>query len=67
MEKLVENEKPLSMAKLMSAGLLAFTVPENTTFVIGKKDEWGDRVTGFLNSDKQLVGWGLRVYSCGDF
>ena len=48
-------KKPLSIAKLMSAGLLAFSVPENTTLVIDKELEF-DRVTGFLNSDKHLVG-----------
>ena len=55
-------KKPLSIAKLMSAGLLAFTVPEKTTLVIDKEVQDGDRVTGFLNSDNELVGWGLTVW-----
>ena len=59
--ELDKNEKPLSMAKLISAGLLAFTVPPNTTFVVDEKNAYGHRVTGFVNSDKRLVGWGLAV------
>ena len=61
-----ENEKPLSVDKLVSADLLAFAVPQNTTFVVGYEDDDGDRVTGFLNSDKELVGWGLRVGPDGE-
>ena len=45
----------------MSADLLAFDVPQNTRFVVGEKDQYGYRFTGFLNSDNFLVGWGLRV------
>ena len=55
------NKKPLSLDKLISAGLLTFTVPPNTTLVVGEKVQWGDTVTGFVNSDKHLVGLGLVV------
>ena len=50
------------MTKLIAAGLLAFTVPPNTTFVVDEKDKRGARVTGFLNSDNELVGWGSRCH-----
>ena len=65
MKKLGKNEQSLSLTKLISAGLLAFTVPPNTTFVVDEKDKYGGMVTGFLNSDKWLVGWGLIVCSNG--
>ena len=48
------------MDKLIAAGLLTFTVPPNTTFVVGE-----DGGTGFLNSYKELEGWGLQVYGTG--
>ena len=63
MKKLGKNEQSLSLTKLISAGLLTFTVPENTEFVVDKGDISGTRVTGFLNSEKRLVGWGLTVKS----
>ena len=50
------------MTKLMSAGLLTFTVPPNTTFVVDGRDIFGWRVTGFQNEDKELEGWGLQVW-----
>ena len=67
MRKLGRNEKPLSIIKLISAGLITFTVPENSRFVVGEDDEYGDdRLTGFVNSNKQLTGWGFKVISYGD-
>ena len=65
MEKLgMENERPLSMDTLMAAGLLVFTLPQSTTFVVGREID-GCSYTGFLNNDNHLVGWGLEVYSNG--
>jgi hypothetical protein len=40
-EKLDKIEKPLSILELYSAGLMNFTVPENTRFVVD-----GERATG---------------------
>ena len=73
MKNLGLNGKSLSMDKLMSAGLLAFTVPQNTTLAV-KENGSGWRLTGFMNSDNlrdysrhHLIGWGLRVFDSGTF
>ena len=64
MEKMGKNEKALSIEKLIAAGLINFTVPENTRFVVGELQK-GSRHTGFLNAKNQLVGWGLKAYTSG--
>ena len=65
------NEKPLSIIKLMSSGLITFTVPENTKFVVNErlihlKNGGEYNATGFMNANKKLVGWGFIVWYDGD-
>ena len=71
MEKLgCVNEKPLSILKLMSSGLITFNVPENTKFVVDERQNHAKsgeyRATGFMNTNKKLVGWGYIVWYDGD-
>ena len=69
-EKKVEEDgdffkaKPLSMVKLIDKQLLApFTVPKGTKYVVNQKHPKHSfmTVTGFVNTDGYLVGWGLSV------
>ena len=77
MDTLGKTEKPLSLSKLISAGLIIFIIPKNCTFVtdgqsidmfqeIRKVPRKSDRVTGFIDRNCQLVGWGLKVNSDGE-
>ena len=61
----IEN-KPLSILMLLSKKLITFDIPKKTTLVVGEYRN-GYRHTGFMhNSQKRLVGWGLKVYVNGE-